>query len=94
MKITISQHVEIQGEPPIHYWSKDYETVLLPNKGIMIEDSLWKDPGSYEVCDVTVNYQENVCYVAVKQYSTKISEHEKAEFANIANLHGWKCSWE
>lgn len=93
MKVYLNQLVIIEGDPFPHYWRKEFESVVIPRKGDYIEDSLWKDPGEYEVTGVTINYQDTCCYVSLEQYKYKISTKQKDEMAHIAELHGWKCSW-
>lgn len=94
MKITISQPVTIQGENCLHHWSKEYgDRFVLPRKGDLIEDPLWKEPYEYEVTAVVINYDQDTCFVTVAQYENEISESSKDEFWKMADLHGWKASW-
>lgn len=94
MKIVLSQPVKIEGEPDIHRFSKEYESDIMPVVGIEVEDSLWKDPGEYEITGYMISYQENTCFVGVKPYNITIPKSRKDEFAHMAKLHGWKASWK
>lgn len=94
MKIYLNQFVKIEGDPFPHYCRKEFEGVVVPRKGDYIEDSLWKEPGEYEVTGITFNYQENYCYVNIEHYQYEIPIVKKDEFAHIAGLHGWKTSWK
>lgn len=93
MKIYLHQQVKIEGDPFPHYWRKEIKNDIIPRKGDSIEDSLWKDPGEYEVIDITLNYQEDFCYVYLCQYKHEIPNNRKDEFKKIASSHGWTCSW-
>lgn len=93
MRLIISQVVEFENDDFPYTWRKEMETSVIPHKGDFIEDSLWKDPGEYEVIETTINYQENYCYVQLKQYENIIPVSRKDEFKRIAELHGWKAGW-
>lgn len=56
MKVIISQTVCIDGENFPSSWEKGYDSTVIPRVGDMIEDPIWKDPGEYEVRNVTINY--------------------------------------
>ena len=93
MKVILNQQVKIEEDSFPHFWNKEYEHNVIPRKGDFVEDSLWKEPGEYEVTEVTINYQENYCYVSLEKYSYEIPANRKDEYDQIANLHGWKTSW-
>lgn len=59
MKVIISQTVCIDGENFPSSWEKGYDSTVIPRVGDMIEDPIWKDPGEYEVRNVTINYYAN-----------------------------------
>ena len=93
MNLIISQQVKIKGDNFPHNWRKEIESIIIPNIGMSIEDSLWKEPGTYKVTDVSINYQEDYCYISLEKYDVEIPDERKEEMAHIANLHGWACSW-
>lgn len=94
MKLIISQQVEIKGDHFPHDCSKEIESTIIPNVGMSIEDPIWKDPGEYKVIDVLINYQEDYCYISLEKYNVEIPNKKKDEWAHMAELHGWKCSWK
>lgn len=94
MKLIISQQVKIKGDPFPHNWRKEIDSIIIPNIGMSIEDSLWKDPGEYKVIDVLINYQEDYSYISLEKYDAEIPDEKKDEWAHIAKLHGWACSWK
>ena len=91
MKILIMQMVEIENTQIPLRLEKEINSDIIPNIGMTVEDSLWKDPGEYKVADVVINYQENCCYITVEKYNDSISNDYKEEFKHIAELHGWSC---
>lgn len=93
MKIHLNQSVKIIGDSFPHFWRKEYESNIVPHKGDFIEDGLWKEPGEYQVLEVTINYEQNYCFVNIARYSDEIPEDRKSDFAHIAELHGWESSW-
>ncbi len=94
MKVYISQVVEFENSNFPYTWRKEYETNVIPHKGDFIEDSIWKNPGAYEVTEVTINYSEDFCYVYVEKYAHKVPESRKADYAKIAESHGWDALWK
>ena len=93
MKVIILQAVEFEGSNYPYTWRKEIETNVVPNQGDYIEDSLWKNPYEYAVCEKVINYSENYCRVTVEKYKDKISSERSNEMAHIAELHGWKALW-
>lgn len=93
MKIHLTQQVGIEGDRFPHNWRKDYDSTVIPSIGMYVEDPIWKDPGEYKVVDVIINYYGDYCYVALEKYDVEIPKVRKDEFAHMANLHGWECSW-
>ena len=94
MKLIISQIVEFEEEKIPHSWRKEIETDIIPHKGDFIEDSLWKDPGEYEVVETLINYSEDYCMASVEKYCIKIPADRREEFEHMAELHGWKPLWK
>ena len=72
MKILLTQQVGIEGDRFPHNWRKEYDSTVIPNIGMSVED---------------------YCYVALEKYEVEIPNARKDEFAHMANLHGWACSW-
>ena len=93
MRIILTQCIDIDGDRWPHNWRKEYDSPIIPSVGMKIEDSLWKDPGEYDVLEVTINYEENYCYVVLEKHNQTISPERKDEIAHVAGLHGWSCSW-
>ena len=54
MKVIISQTVLIEGEDFPSNWEKGYDSEIIPRVGDSIEDPIWKDPGEYQVKNVTI----------------------------------------
>ncbi len=94
MKIVLMQRVKIEGDPYPYSWKKEYESNGIPSVGNFVEDPLWKDPGEYEVAEITFNYSENECYVSLKPYEMEIPKNGKDEIARMAKLHGWEPIWD
>ena len=93
MKIFLFQLVKFEGDNFPYSWTKEYDSELIPHKGDFVEDSLWKDPGEYEVQKVIMNYDENRCYVVLSVFEPELPQSRREEFAKIANSHGWKANW-
>ena len=93
MKVIISQIIEFEGDNFPYTWRKTIETNVIPRTGDFIEESLWKDPGMYEVIETVINYQENYCLATVKQYDHTVPITRKDEYKHIAELHGWEALW-
>ena len=93
MKVIIAQNINFEGDNFPYMWRKEVETNVIPHKGDLIEDSLFKDPGEYEVIETTINYQENYCYVLLKQYENVFPVERKDELKRIAELHDWIAGW-
>lgn len=94
MQLIIYQIVEFEGEKFPHSWRKEIETSIIPHKGDVIEDPLWKDPGEYEVVETLINYSKDYCMVSVAEYDNKVPVDRKDEFAHLAKLHGWEPLWK
>lgn len=94
MKIILSQPVKVEGEPDIHRFTKEYESDIMPVVGAEIEDSFWKDPGEYQITGFTISYQENACYVGLKEFVGEIQKDKKDFWADVAKSHEWKASWD
>ena len=94
MKIIIAQLVEFENDPFPHIWQKEFESNLIPVVGMCVEDSLWKDPDTYKIVEVTVNYTENYYYVVVDRFEPTIPEKIRNEIEKAAISHGWKLPWK
>lgn len=93
MKVSISQQVKFRGVNRPYYWTKEYESTIIPHAGDQIEDPIWKNPYEYKVTEVTIDYYENTCFVSVETYAGEFPEDRKDELAEMSKLHGWKASW-
>lgn len=89
MTIILSQYVEVENDRLPHRIEKKIESSIIPNIGMSIEDSVWKDPYDYKVIEVLINYVEDYCYVTLEKYSEIIKNNFKNEFASMVKLHGW-----
>jgi hypothetical protein len=89
MKIILSQYVEVEKDSFPHHIDKNIESSIIPNIGMSIVDSVWKDPYDYKVIEVLINYAEDYCYVTLEKYSGIIKDNFKNDFANMVKLHGW-----
>lgn len=97
MKIILMQSVQLMASnDKIHNARtvmKELESNVIPHKGDFISDSFYKDPYEYEVVEVTINYQENECYVSIAPIVLNSSDIELLrKWIEIAKLHKWTCS--
>lgn len=94
MKITLMQQVLLKDKiNTFRDIYKEFESNVIPHKGDMICDPVWKEPYEYEVIGVSINYNENNCYVRLPFIELE-SNDEKCvkEYIKMAKLHGWKCN--
>lgn len=66
MKIIVDLHIicDLPGNKHVHsIVGKEFESNLVPVKGMQFEDSAWKDPR--EIKEVTLNPTENYYYLYV-----------------------------
>ncbi|MDR5025383.1 hypothetical protein FOL75_26710 [Bacillus thuringiensis] len=92
MKILFFQPICIDGVASSykHVYKKE-ESTIIPHKGDMIEDSLFKKPN--EVIEVTINYTEDECTVNLSPLKLdKGGPHNVEDYVNVAVSHGWKKS--
>jgi hypothetical protein len=72
---------------------KTFDSEIIPRVGDLIEDSVWKDPYEYKVSEVTINYQNDTCYVFLEK---QILETDKKEHLSthlkMTKLHDWENS--
>lgn len=94
MKIIISQWVQFENDKFPYHWTKEFESELIPVVGMDIEDPLWKEPDTYKIDKVTINYNENYYYVEVEKYSPVISQKVREDMEKAAQLHGWNLPWK
>lgn len=94
MRIDITQHIFFEGDNMPYSWSKVYESEIKPRIGEFIEDPIWKNPYEYKVREIRNNYNENIVFVEVEDFCEKLPLESKDEIAHMAQLHGWKASWE
>ena len=90
MTIILSQYVDVENDCFPHHIEKKIKSSIIPNIGMSIEDSVWKDPYDYKVIEVLINYAEDYCYVTLEKYSEIIKDNFKNEFANMVKLHEWE----
>lgn len=90
MKISISQVVTLNTFSKGNYlMRKEFESNIIPHVGDYIEDSVWEE--ETEVVNVTINYNDDTCYVTLKELKF---DHDRKEILkehfNMVKLHGWK----
>lgn len=92
MKIIISQLIEYENDNFPHFWRKEYESDLIPVIGMSLEDSFWKNPYTYKIIEVSINYEENYYYVEVEKFVPIITKENKENLEKGAKFHGWKTN--
>lgn len=93
MKTIISQRVTYENDRFPYEWTKEVESNLIPAIGMSIEDTLWKDPYTYKITDIIIDYSENCYYVTVEPFEIVITSNIKEDMEKAAQLHGWKLPW-
>ena len=94
MEITLLQQILLKGKPNTYRsLYKKFKSNIIPHKGDMITDSVWKDPYQYEVHEVAINYDANECYVTLGciELDSVNMEHIK-HYIKMAKLHRWECN--
>ena len=73
---------------------KEFQSNVIPHKGDMIADSLWKDPSEYEVSEVVIDYTDEVCVVRLPfiELNSEDEEEVRKYIVEIAQKHKWKCN--
>jgi len=85
MKIILQQSLKSTPNKQYKSMGKTYNSNIIPNKGDLIKDSVWKEPN--EVIKIIINYSQNVCYVLLKPRNTFFPINEEVK---IYKKHGWK----
>ena len=88
MKIKLTQMVSITGDSFPMPFNKEFENTIIPFVGATIFDSVWKDPSSYDVTHISIDYQEDRCYVTLEPLAYSV---DLAEYSEMAAHHGWYC---
>lgn len=94
MKITLSQQISLEdfrkGFVNIY---KYFDSAVIPHKGDLITDSLYKDPNEHEVVEVVIDYQNNECLVRLEMIKLESNDSKDLKkFVDLAELHGWECA--
>lgn len=93
MKIILMQQIQLEDfRKGWRNITKEFESNIVPHKGDLISDSVWKDPYEYEVVEININYSENECYVSLApiKLETNDIEHLK-KYTEMTKLHHWEC---
>lgn len=67
MMVLLIQKITLLRKSEYTNIMKTFESNIIPHKGDYIEDSAWNDPFEYQVQEVTLNYEENECYVELPE---------------------------
>lgn len=92
MLLIIDQCIFFEGCKCPYTMRKTFHSDIIPHKGDFIEDSVWKQP--CKVFEVTINYEDNTCYVCLEKETYNIPETRKDEIAHMIKLHNWEPLWE
>lgn len=96
MKIRLSQHIQLMDFN--NGWAtitKTFNSTVIPHKGDLITDTVWKDPYEYEVTEVIISYQFDECYVSLKPVVLKTNKKEiLKKYIEKVKLTGWECSMD
>ena len=89
MKITLSQRIcgEEGALNNSRLIKKEYDSDIKPCVGDYIWDPFWKNPDGCLVESVAINYEDNSCYVTLKDHIVPIESIE--EHYECAKLHEW-----
>ncbi|MCM3202704.1 hypothetical protein [Bacillus cereus] len=92
MKIVFFQPICIDGVASSYETVyKKEESTIIPHKGDMIADLLFKKPN--EVTEVTINYSEDECIVYLSPLKLdKGGPHSVEDYISAAVSHDWKRS--
>jgi hypothetical protein len=92
MKIRLSQVISLKtySEGTISI-SKEFQSNIIPHKGDMIGDSVWKDPYEHEVDEVIIDYSQDTCFVSLEMIKMDHDNIEVLkEWKQMVKLHGWE----
>ena len=90
MEIVLTQKITLLKKSEYTNIMKTFNSNIIPHKGDYIEDIAWKDPFEYEVKEVTINYEENQCYVELPEILISSNDRKNLEdyIKNVKNF-GW-----
>lgn len=91
MIIKLSQNVFLKDRPRTFRTAhKSFDSNVIPRKGDFISDTAFKAPYEHEVVEVTIDYQDDVCYVSL--HSVEIESEDEAavlRYLEIYKMHDW-----
>jgi hypothetical protein len=96
MKVILNQVVELKnfrkGTARI---SKTFNSNVIPHKGDVIVDSVWKSDDEQVVDLVEINYQDDQCFVYLPKIVLQTDDKVVLdEYINMTALHGWECPFK
>lgn len=96
MKIRLVQQVFLKGKPnTFREIYKEYNSDFVARKGDYIADTAFKNPYEYEVVEVCVDYEANMCVIRLHYVELDTDNKEAAKkYIEMAKMHGWKCDME
>lgn len=68
--------------------TKEFESDIIPQIGFNIYESAHREDGSYKVVDVSIDYRNSMCFVALEELEF-LTEDEYLDCMKIAGLHEW-----
>lgn len=96
MKVILNQVIELknfrEGSARI---SKTFNSNVIPHKGDIIVDTVWKADDEQVVDSVEINYQGDECYVYLPK--VVLDSNDKVVLDNyleMTALHGWTCPFK
>jgi hypothetical protein len=94
MEIRLMQQVLLKGKvQTFREIYKFFKSNIIPHKGDKISDSAFKDPYEFEVIEVTIDYQDDICYVRLAWVELETEKEQAVEdYIRMTMLHGWECN--
>lgn len=93
MEVRISQQIQVKDSIRDfrHVFKSFFNVTVIPHKGDFIADSAFKDPYEFEVIDVTIDYDEDKCFVSLSPFVAETTEHLLEHATMMQEYHGWDC---
>ncbi|HDR4614610.1 TPA: hypothetical protein QCQ90_002169 [Bacillus cereus] len=92
MKVILNQVIELENfREGYARITKTFESNVIPHKGDIIVDSVWKADDEQVVESVSINYHDNECHVDLPK--VVLPSNDKAvldEYLEMTELHGWE----
>ncbi len=96
MKIILNQFISLKKTNEGFFTiRKEFNSDIIPHKGDKIGDPVWKKPYEYEVIEVIIDYNDNICYVTLEAITFDHNNKEVLkEWFEIVKLHDWETIGE